>query len=67
MVDCPDRATMERATLRTGIGIAMVLVGAAQAAFAWPGNAPYAALGVFYALLGVAYYWVEVHRTAADG
>jgi hypothetical protein len=64
MADWPDGATMERATLRTGIAIAMVVVGAVQATLAGSGNVPYAALGVFYALLGVAYYWAEVHREA---
>jgi hypothetical protein len=62
MLDWPDRANMERATLRTGIAIAMVVVGAMQATLAGTENVPYAAFGVFYALLGVVYYWGEVHR-----
>jgi hypothetical protein len=58
---------MERRHLKTAIGVAMVLVGLAQA---WSGpntgDQILAALGGVYALIGVAYLWADGYRAAGS-
>jgi len=56
---------MERRLLKTITGVAMVVMGVAQASlFAVQSEWIPTGLGIFFSLLGIVYLWAEVNSTA---
>ena len=66
MPDPHDDPGVEQATLKSMIAAALVLLGALQAALGLAdGAVAQAGVGVGLSLVGVLYYWAEVHRLDA--